>query len=329
MTDTTTRVSIVDILSDAYAKINRAPWVLVIPLILNAYLWFGGGISIAPLVTETQALLREIQPDASTPNEIAEMREQTIGLLAQLAREDIRGQVAWLNVVPYTIYSFRAAGASAEALGLPYIMALPAPNVDANALIVADAGSFLGLIVLINVVALVLSAIFLAGMRNAAIDAPQANDFVHQVVRVMTVLFLYVMLVIGVVGLSLIPLSIFLLLLLSASPALGAFFVFVGAGAWLWASIYIGFTREIMVLEQVGPIRGIQMSVRLVRVNFWRTLSFLLMLIVIVAGSGIIFEGLIGTIAGQVASIIVSAYLLTGLVMARMRFVQYHLQQGL
>jgi len=67
----------------------------------------------------------------------------------------------------------------------------------------------------------------------------------------------------------------------------------------------------------------------LVRVNFWRTLSFLLMLIVIVAGSGIIFEGLIGTIAGQVASIIVSAYLLTGLVMARMRFVHYHLQQGL
>ncbi|MFM7678061.1 MAG: hypothetical protein ACKO83_04345 [Roseiflexaceae bacterium] len=328
MTDTTTPVSIVDILSDAYAKINRAPWVLVIPLILNAYLWFGGGISIAPLVTETQALLREIQPDASTPDDVAEMREQTIGLLAQLAREDIRGQVAWLNVVPYTIYSFRAAGASAEALGLPYIMALHAPTVDANAWIVADAGSFLGLIVLINWVALVLSAIFLAGMRNAAIDAPQSHDFVHQVARVMTVLFLYVMLVIGVVGLSLIPLSIFLLLLLSASPALGAFFVFVGAGAWLWASIYIGFTREIMVLEQVGPIRGIQMSVRLVRVNFWRTLSFLFMLLVIVAGSGIIFEGLIGTFAGQVASIIVSAYLLTGLVMARMRFVQYHLQQG-
>jgi len=329
VTDTTTRVSIVDILSDAYAKINRAPWVLVIPLILNAYLWFGGGISIAPLVTETQAFLREIQPDASTPDDVAEMREQTIGLLAQLAREDIRGQVAWLNVVPYTIYSFRAAGASAEALGLPYIMALHAPNVDADTWIVPDAGSFLGLIVLINLVSLVLSAIFLAGIRSTAIDAPQSNDFVHHVVRVMTMLFLYVMLVIGVVGLSLIPLSIFLLLLLSASPALGAFFVFVGAGAWLWASIYIGFTREIMVLEQVGPIRGIQMSVRLVRVNFWRTLSFLLVLLVVVAGSGIIFEGLIGTVAGQIASIIVSAYLLTGLVMARMRFVQYHLQQGL
>lgn len=329
MTDTTTRVSIVDILSDAYAKINRAPWVLVIPLILNAYLWFGGGISIAPLVTETQALLREIEPDTPTPDDVAAMREQTIGLLAQLAREDIRGQVAWLNVVPYTIYSFRAAGASAEALGLPYIMALHAPNVDANAWVVADAGSFLGLIVLINVVALVLSAIFLAGMRNAAIDAPHAHDFVHQFIRVMMVLFLYVMLVIGVVGLSLIPLSIFLLLLLSASPALGAFFVFVGAGAWLWASIYIGFTREIMVIEQVGPIRGIQMSVRLVRMNFWRTLSFLLMLLVIVAGSGIIFEGLIGTVAGRMVSIIVSAYLLAGLVMARMRFVQYHLQQGL
>lgn len=329
MTDTPTQIGIVDILSDAYAKLNRAPWIVIVPLLLNAYLWFGAGISVAPLVTETQALLREIEPDTSASADIAEMREQTIGLLAQLAKEDIRGQVAWLNVVPYTIYSFRAAGASADALGLPYVMATPAPTVDDSAWVVADAGAFLGWIVLINMVALVLSAIFLTGMRNVARDIQQWDDFLSQVLRIITVLFLYVMLVIGVVGLALIPLSIFTLLLLSASPALGAFFVFIGAGAWLWASIYIGFTREIMVLEQVGPIRGIQMSIRMVRVHFWRTLGFLLTLLVIAAGSGIIFESLIGTFAGRVASVIVSAYLLTGLVMARMRFVQYHVQQGL
>ena len=97
MTDTTTQIGIVDILSDAYAKLNRIPLIILIPLLLNAYLWFGPGISIAPLVTQTQALVRELQPDASGPADVTEMRDQTLGLLAQLAKEDIRGQVAWLN----------------------------------------------------------------------------------------------------------------------------------------------------------------------------------------------------------------------------------------
>ena len=329
MTDTTTQIGIVDILSDAYAKLNRVPLIILIPLLLNAYLWFGPGVSIAPLVTQTQALVREIQPDGSGPADVTEMRDQTLGLLAQLAKEDIRGQVAWLNVVPYTIYSFRATGASADALGLPYVMAMPAPSIDETAGMVADGGAFLGWVFIINVVSLLLSALFLEGARSAVQGSIEWSQFAGQVARVMARLALYAVLIAGVVALLLIPLSIFALLLFSASPALGAFFVFIGAGAWLWASIYIGFTREIMVLQQIGPIRAIQMSVRLVRVTFWRTLMLLLMLLVIAAGSGIIFESLMGTLAGRVASIIVSAYLLTGLVMARMRFVQHHVQQGI
>lgn len=320
-----TQLSIVDILSDAYAKLNRAPWVLLIPLLLNAYLWFGTGVSLAPLVTQMQALVQELQSDGTS--EMNEMRDQSLGLLAQLSQADMRGQVAWLNVVPYTIYSFRAAGVSADALGLPYIVALPAPPVDTNAATVSDGALLLQWILVINVVSLLASALFLDGVRSVVTGHVAWAHFVGRWARTVAILLLYALLVMAVVALLLIPLSIFTVLLFGASPALGAFFVFIGAGAWLWASVYIGFTREIMVLAQVGPIQGIRMSVQLVRANFWRTLGLLMMLLVIAAGSGVIFEGLMVSFSGRVAAIVVSAYLMTGLVVARMRFVQHHLQQ--
>lgn len=325
MVNSTTQLGIVDILSDAYAKLNRAPWVVLVPLLLNAYLWFGSGVSLAPLVAQTQALVRELQPDST--QQMDEMRDQSLGLLAQLAREDMRGQVAWLNVVPYTIYAFRAAGASADALGLPYIVAVPAPLVDPSAGAIADGAGLLGWIVVINVVSLLASALFLEGVRDVVLTQGDYATIVSRVVRTMAVLLLYVLLIVGVVVIVLIPLSIFTVLLFGASPELGAFLVFIGAGAWLWISIYIGFTREIMVLTQVGPIRAIQASVRVVRTAFWPTLRLLLMLLLIAAGTGIIFQGLMESVAGRVAAIIVSAYLLTGLVVARMRFVQHYLHQ--
>ncbi|NBU65341.1 MAG: hypothetical protein EBS29_12715, partial [Chloroflexia bacterium] len=124
-----------------------------------------------------------------------------------------------------------------------------------------------------------------------------------------------------------IPLSIFVMLLFGASPAFGAFVVFIGAGVWLWVGIYIGFTREVMVLAQIGPIRAVQASVQIVRVSFWRTLALLMILLVIAAGSGVIFTGLIDSLIGRIAVVVVGTYLMTGLVMARLRFVQLQLSQ--
>ena len=76
MTNPTTPPSIVDILSDAFAALNRAPWVLLVPLFINAYLWFGAGVSLAPLVAQTSAMVREIQPDGASTSDIKDVREQ-------------------------------------------------------------------------------------------------------------------------------------------------------------------------------------------------------------------------------------------------------------
>lgn len=327
MTNPTTPSSIVDILSDAYAALNRAPWVLLVPLLINAYLWFGPGISLAPILAQTSAMVREIQPAGASTTDVADVRDQTLLILDEIAKVDMRGQLAWLNTVPYTIYTFRTAGASADALGLPYIVAMSVPLAANNTVQIADSLALFGWIVIINMVTLVASGIFLELARGGVTRRPDWRQVPLRSARTIAMLLLYALLLAAVIVLLLIPLTIFVMLLFGVSPAFGAFVVFIGAGIWLWVGIYIGFTREIMVLSQIGPIRAVQASVRIVRVAFWRTLALLMILLVIAAGSGVIFTGLIGSLIGRIAVVVIGTYLMTGLVLARVRFVQLQLNQ--
>lgn len=327
MTNPTTPPSIVDILSDAYAALNRAPWVLLVPLLINAYLWFGAGVSLAPILAQTSAMVREIQPDGASTSDVTDVRDQTLLLLDEIAKVDMRGQLAWLNIVPYTIYTFRASGASADALGLPYIVAMSVPLATDNTVQIADSMALFGWIVMINVATLIASGIFLELARGGVTRMPDWQQAPLRMARTVAVLLLYALLIAAVVLLLLIPLTIFVMLLFGVSPAFGAFVVFIGAGVWLWVGIYIGFTREIMVLSQIGPIRAVQASVQMVRVAFWRTLTLLMILLVIAAGSGVILSGFIDSLIGRIAVVVIGTYLMTGLVMARLRFVQLQLSQ--
>jgi hypothetical protein len=253
VTNPTTAPSIVDILSDAYAALNRAPWVLLVPLLINAYLWFGAGVSLAPLVAQTSAMVREIQPDGANTSDIKDVREQSLVILDEIAKVDMRGQLAWLNVVPYTIYTFRTAGASADALGLPYIVAMSVPLVNTNTIQIADSLALFGWIAIVNAVALIASGVFLELARGGVTRMPDWRQAPLRMARTVAMLLLYALLMAAVIVLLLIPLTIFVMLLFGISPAFGAFVVFIGAGVWLWVGIYIGFTREVMVLSEPWP----------------------------------------------------------------------------
>jgi hypothetical protein len=314
--------SVVDIISEAYSTLHRSWWILLVPVLINLLLWLVPGVSLAPLYEQFSALVRESV--TSDTAEMQELRDQTLGLLAQLALDDVRPQFAWLNVVPYAIYGFRAAGASADALGLPFLVAVPAVVTPPQGWFIHNAGELFVLIIAVNAVGLFASATYLFMIRNASQQRPFAFDVAH-ILRIGAMLMLYVLLLAAAVVILLVPLSIFTFLLLNINPAFGAFIIFLGSGVWLWVGIYLGFTREFIVLDQAGPVKAIQQSFRMVRRLFWRVLLLQLVIFVIVAGSGVIFAGFLATQLGQIMIIAISAYLNSGLAMARMAFVRNYL----
>jgi len=314
--------SIVDTISEAYATLNRAWWVVLTPLIVNLLLWTVPGVSLAPLYEQFSAIVRESVAGDTT--EMRDLRDQTLGLLAQLALDDVRPQFAWLNAVPYAIYGFRAAGASADALGLPFLVAVPAVVTPPNGWFIHNAGELFILILLVNTIGLLASALYLV-LVGDAMQAPRFAIDAQRVIRTAAMLMLYVLLLAAAVVILLVPLSIFTFLLLNINPAFGAFVIFLGSGVWLWVGIYLGFTREFIVLLQTGPVKAIQESFRMVRRLFWRVLLLQLVIFVIVAGSGVIFTGFLTSQIGQIIIVSLSAYLNSGLVIARMSFVRNYL----
>ena len=41
---------VIDTLTAGYSVVNRSPWVLLIPILLDVFLWLGPQISLAPVV---------------------------------------------------------------------------------------------------------------------------------------------------------------------------------------------------------------------------------------------------------------------------------------
>ena len=318
-----TQQSIVDILSDAYARLNRSAWIVVIPLVLNLLLWYGPAVSFAPLFLQSAQLLREMQPDDApeSTGEVRQIRDQTILVLQELGSDDMRPQLAWLNSVPYTIYGFRPGGASADAIGLPFVSAQPAKINPATAFSVEGLTDVAISFAMVNLVGLVLSGCYLQLLAMAVQTTPSSRGVLDAIVVTMG---RYALTITAIAVVLLIPLSIFTFLLISLNPAFGAFVLLAGSAIWLWAGIYLGFTRELMVLNDYGPFQAIRASITLVRASFWRVMSLVSVLLIVVAGVGIIFAGMIGTMPGLIGTIIVSAYLMSGLSLARMRFVQTH-----
>lgn len=318
--------SIVDILSDAYARLNRAAWIVAFPLVLNMALWYGPAVSFAPLLNQSAQLLRDMQPDDAPEStaEIRQIRDQTITVLEELGSDDMRPQLAWLNAVPYTIYGFRAGGASAESVGLPFINAQPA-KIDPNTAIwVEGFGDVVRSFLVVNVVGLFSTALYLLLVAGSVRSDNPQGTFGSKLLLTMGRMLLYALTITAIAVALLIPLSIFTFLLISLNPAFGAFVLLAGSAIWLWAGIYLGFTRELMVLNDYGPFQAIRASITLVRTSFWRVVSFVGVLLVVVAGVGIVLAGLIGTQAGLIGAIVISAYLMSGISVARMRFVQHH-----
>ena len=54
--------TLIDSISEGYAAINRRPWLLLLPMLLNVYLWFGAQLSFGPLFNRCAWLLKSIQP---------------------------------------------------------------------------------------------------------------------------------------------------------------------------------------------------------------------------------------------------------------------------
>jgi len=318
--------TLIDYISEGYAAINRRLWLLLVPLLLNIYLWFGPQLSFGPLFNNVHGVLKSIQPGLIDQSELQVLYDQ---LLAN-GSVDLRSQVTLLNYVP-TLRQYVIG--SADSAGVPAIVE-PPRLIDArrtDTLEVATAGGALLAFVVLNALALALSALFLAQV-GAAVRNPGGARWLPRgglgaALRVGLAMLGAIGIIVGVMLALGLPFLFFAYLLIFLSPTIGLLALELLFVVGFWVNIYIGFYREAIVIHDQGPLRAIYTSFNVVRRNFWGTLGFLSLSLIISLGSGVIWYRLVGSTAGLIVAMIGSAYIGSGLLAARMAFFRERLRR--
>jgi hypothetical protein len=316
--------SLIDTISEGYAAINRRPWLMLLPLMLNLYIWFGTQLSFAPLLVDLSTLFRL----RATPVEQADAAEEQMRRIGAL---DMRQPIAWLNFIPtMTMYEISSTAADGTPTGLSFVREVPPPLApERNTIKVYDLGGAILAFVLLNILALPLSAIFLTQLASAVRgDRAALPISAQRAWRAMLALLGKVGVLLGV-GLALgLPFAFLLLLLMFFSQALGLFLLGIMWLVLVLIGIYLGFANEAIVVSGVGPLRALHTSFNIVRRNFLGTLALLALSWLISAGSGVLWLNLAqGSTVGLIVAIVGSAYLGSGLLAARMAFYRDRLRR--
>lgn len=343
-------VSLIDTLSEGFAVINRRPWLVVLPLVVNLYLWFGTQLSLAPLLANMSDVVR-----ASTPPSQVTTPMQPSELLKGMGQIDMRLEMARLNFIPVltmyrtvgnntdlqndpvaaansvlTLYRIITIDTSSRPLGLWFVQEVPQQITSASTSVVS-VGGFGGLLLalfVVNGLMLPLSALFLTQLASAVRgDTMAISTWMQRTWQAALAILGRIGIVFGV-GVALgLPFICLIGMVLYFSQPLGFFLFGIPIIVGFWARIYLGFSNEAIAISGIGPLRALHASFHIVRQNFWSTMGLLSLSWLISVGSGVIWFRLAeGSVFGLLIAITISAYLGSGLLAARMAFYRERLR---
>lgn len=293
--------NLIETISAGYAVLNRRLWVLLIPVGLNLYLWLGARLSLKPFL---QNLNESVE--ASTALLAPDTRQQE-HIVHSIQNTDMRVPLAFLNFVPV----------------LPPDVLLPQNLSATTAITVSGLPGVIGSIVIINLLALLISSVFLTILASSVLNQPYTlADQVHWVRKVIRDICGCLLLIFGVGLLLGLPFLVLSTILVGLLPGATIFVLIFWAVIGFWVYVYTGFAIEAVVLSEVGPLRAIYNSVNVVRRNLLSTLGLIFISLVVALGLEVVWRALAINPWGLVAAMAGSAYIGSGLVAARLVF--YH-----
>lgn len=302
--------TIIETISTGYTILNRRLWVLIIPFFFNLAIWFGPPLSLAPLLRHHHDKLLLV---ATLFTQNPQQREQ---LIIQFQNADM-----W---EPFTILNFIPT--------LPEVASLPAP-LTLHPMIAVDRWSNAGAaLLLVNLLTLLLSSFFLTMLaRGVSSNSGETEQRAWLRSTLTTALHIagYLFIVVAAVLVAGLPMLLFSALAAINLPSIATPIILVWLVTGFWLYLYTGFAIEAIVLGNAKPLHAMSISLRIVRANFLATLGLIVLSFFIVAGLQIVWRMLATSalgILGMVGAIGGSAYIGSGLAVARMVFYRERLK---
>ncbi|HEX7589178.1 MAG TPA: hypothetical protein VF478_12750 [Anaerolineae bacterium] len=302
-------LGIIDALSSGYALVVRRPWVLLLPIMFNLFLWLGPQINAQPIFDQAIVLLNASNP--YTPNITPETQQ---GLDAY--KEMLKTEGGSFNVFSIT---------ALFALGVPALVgseSLATAPSRPPWFVVGDIGTLIGLCILFAFVGVLIASIYLETIALAVRREGTVRTFVPRVLKS------YVKTG-GLIALSLFGLiALFSPFLIGAglisllNLGLASFVLIVGVMLVLWTLLYMTFAVPAIFVSEANPAQAIWNSITVFRFNSWSALGLVFLIYLIQQGFLLVWPLFSDTPWGTILNVIANAFLGSGLIAAAMLF--YH-----
>ncbi|MBV9175263.1 MAG: hypothetical protein JOZ81_34845 [Chloroflexi bacterium] len=303
---------VIETLSAGYAALNRQLWVLLLPVLLNLFLWLGPHVSFSPLVG----------PLATRASEWT--RQVGVGPRRGLGDPQLQSSIdqtrQWLIAASDEINGFEALVWTP--LGVPTLVGLPSTNEDlAFVSGWADGVALFGACVALG---LLVGGVFYGGLADASVGqrgGPLSAG--RRVPRAVVDVVGLVALLFGVALLLGLPVLLLIAFTALASPPVAVLGTLLLGAGLLYASVHLFFSIPAIFVSNAGPLRAIQRSIAVVRRHLWPSLALMVLTWLILAGMGRVWDLLAVNLQspyGVVLGILGNAYIASGLVAAGMVF---------
>jgi len=304
-------LGIVDALSTGLDAVLRHPWLLLIPVLLDVFLWLGPRM-------QAPALYRSVEPA------LRQMTTEMTSSEARYAAQEL-GKAVEQFFTQFNLFAWLSAGL----IGVPVVNG----SIDATLKLVTGSppilwqvgsfNSYLLVLVLFTLIGLFFSALYWTMLGTYVRgEAVQAARWLRQSFEVWKKLILLMMIIVGLVLMSLFPLSMVMFTLSVFGAGLASLIPLLAVAVSAWIILVCIFTPHGLVLQHMSLGRAVNISILIVRANFTPVAGLAVIAIAISIGMGLIWEGLAADAWLRLIAIGGNAIIGTGLIVASLLFYQ-------
>jgi hypothetical protein len=298
---------VIDTLSAGYDVVNRHAWVILIPILLDLFLWLGPQLSAARLVSQTLSRVAPFGPSGAS-----------VRLLDQAQQRELVELAEGFNLLA------ALAPSMVSVVGVPSLVAMLGIRDPLRTTPVETWGAVMLILFAALAIGMLLGSLYYAILAQEVRDGSiKPNRLPAQTLRSWLRVMAYLLLLAGmgiVIGL---PIGLLAVGATILSPALGSLALSAIMMALVWFGIYLFFVPNAIFLSQVGPLQAVKNSIAVVRINFWGAIGIVVLITLVLLGMSRVWEMASERITspwGVAVGILGNAYIASGLIAASMRF---------
>jgi len=302
---------VIEALSAGLDAVLRHPWLLLIPLLLDLFLWVGPRLHAPALYQAFEPALRQMATQMTTSE--ARFAAQELGKAIEQFFTQFN-LLAWLSVT---------------LIGVPIVNG----SLDATLKLVTGSAplvwpvnnfeNYLLVFVLATVIGLFISALYWTLLGDYVRGATfQTTHWLKRSFEVWKKLLILALIIVGLAIMAIFPLAIAMLTLSVFSAGLASVVPLLALGVAAWIALVCIFTPHGLVVHHMPVGRAINISSMIVRANFTPVASLVVVAIAISIGMGLIWDALAADSWLRLVAIAGNAVIATGLIVASLLFYQ-------